>query len=128
MSRKDISPQHLGTRRRREYETVFTMITIYCCDHHHTTTVLCTDCEELRCYTLRRLERCLFEEGKSVCLNCTICCYSKTMRERIREVMRYAGPRMPSKHPWLAFRHWLDAKRRAPTLQEAVNYHRRLKD
>jgi len=33
------------------------------------------------------------------------------MRERIREVMRYAGPRMISKHPIMAFGHLLSTCR-----------------
>jgi hypothetical protein len=30
------------------------------------------------------------------------------MREPIKAVMRYAGPRMMYRHPWLAVRHWFD--------------------
>jgi hypothetical protein len=30
------------------------------------------------------------------------------MRERVREVMRYAGPRMLLHHPWLAICHLVD--------------------
>jgi len=36
------------------------------------------------------------------------------MRERIREAMRYAGPRMLFRHPVLALRRQLDARRPAP--------------
>jgi hypothetical protein len=32
------------------------------------------------------------------------------MRERIREVMRYAGPRMLYRHPVLAGKHYLKVK------------------
>lgn len=125
--RSDVSLEKLGARRRREYETVAAMIALYCRDHHQPSSTLCEDCEALQSYALRRLARCLFDEGKPVCVNCTVHCYSKTMRERIRAVMRYAGPRMLYKHPWLALRHGLDTRRRAPTLQEAVDYHRQSK-
>jgi hypothetical protein len=33
------------------------------------------------------------------------------MREQVKEVMRYAGPRMIFRHPVLAVMHWVDAFR-----------------
>jgi hypothetical protein len=35
------------------------------------------------------------------------------MRERVRTVMRYAGPRMLKRHPYLAVMHILDGRRTA---------------
>ena len=34
------------------------------------------------------------------------------MREKIREVMRYAGPRMSYRHPLLAFYHFFDGMKK----------------
>jgi hypothetical protein len=36
------------------------------------------------------------------------------MREQMRAVMRYSGPRMILAHPVMALRHVLDARRKAP--------------
>ncbi|NIP33651.1 MAG: hypothetical protein GWN18_01835, partial [Thermoplasmata archaeon] len=36
------------------------------------------------------------------------------MRERVREVMRYSGPRMLLRHPYLAIAHLRDGRRRPP--------------
>lgn len=36
------------------------------------------------------------------------------MRQRVRAVMRYSGPRMLLRHPLLALFHQLDALRRVP--------------
>jgi hypothetical protein len=36
------------------------------------------------------------------------------MRERVRTVMRYAGPRMMWRHPFLALAHLVDGRRPAP--------------
>jgi hypothetical protein len=41
------------------------------------------------------------------------------MRERVRDVMRYAGPRMMWRHPWLALAHVVDGRRPAPALPKA---------
>jgi hypothetical protein len=38
------------------------------------------------------------------------------MRENIRKVMRYAGPRMIYHHPIMALRHLLDGRRTPSTL------------
>ncbi|HNR32353.1 MAG TPA: nitrous oxide-stimulated promoter family protein, partial [Candidatus Hydrogenedentes bacterium] len=41
-------------------------------------------------------------------------CYKPVMREQTRAVMRYAGPRMLFRHPWLTVMHYVDGLRRAP--------------
>jgi hypothetical protein len=43
------------------------------------------------------------------------------MRERVREVMRFAGPRMLLHHPILAIRHQLDARKPVPARRDATN-------
>jgi hypothetical protein len=92
------------------------MLGIYCQDHHGTHGALCGDCERLRDYAHGRLDICPFQEEKPACNRCEVHCYSQTMRERVREVMRYAGPRMPLRHPWLALLHSLDKLRAVPRL------------
>ncbi len=47
------------------------------------------------------------------------------MRERVRVVMRYAGPRMLFRHPILAVRHLLDERR--PLSEKATRVAERLK-
>lgn len=93
-------------RLERERQTVAAMIGIYCADHHGA--VLCRDCRELAAYASCRLDRCPFGADKPTCARCPIHCYKPEMRQRIRAVMRYAGPRMAYRHPWLALRHWMD--------------------
>ena len=41
------------------------------------------------------------------------------MREKIRTVMRYAGPRMIYRHPAAAVRHLLDCRRKEPVVRDA---------
>lgn len=66
---------------------------------------LCPDCEALIAYASARLERCPHGESKPTCRKCTIHCYAPQERERIRCVMRWAGPRMILYHPAEALRH-----------------------
>lgn len=105
-------------RPAREYKTVAAMLRMYCRSHHGAGNAgLCRDCLELHNYARRRLQRCLFGEAKPTCANCTVHCYKASMRERVREVMRWAGPRMLWRHPVLAVWHMVDGRRPAPTVQ-----------
>lgn len=103
----------LSARTQRELRTVEHMIRLYC-RHHHGSAPLCSDCGELAAYARRRVELCPFGAEKPVCNRCPIHCYKPDRREHIREVMRYAGPRMIWRHPWLALRHLWDGRKPAP--------------
>ena len=87
------------------------MISIFCKSNHKLQNI-CDDCRELRDYALERLEKCPFGEDKPTCAKCAVHCYKPVMREKIRKVMRYAGPRMIYKHPIMAIRHLFDGKRK----------------
>ena len=93
------------TRIEREKQTVSHMVGIYCSAHHAAGTALCDECRELLAYAHARLDRCKFGTGKPTCKKCPVHCYRQAMRERMRTVMRYAGPRMLWHHPVAALRH-----------------------
>lgn len=76
-------------------------------DARHNTRPLCPECSALLDYALRRLDSCRFGNGKPSCRKCPVHCYRADMRERIRTVMRWAGPRMIFHHPLAATRHLL---------------------
>lgn len=103
----------------RERKTIEVMIRMYCGDHHDTKDALCPSCQELLDYALLRLDRCPFQEGKTTCAKCPVHCYKPDMREKVRIVMRYAGPRMLRRHPILALWHLLDGRRQEPRYQKA---------
>jgi hypothetical protein len=101
-------------RTRREWKTIRAMIALHCQGVHAEDAGLCPECRELEDYARARLERCPYGETKPTCVNCPIHCYQQTMRERVRVVMRYAGPRMLLRHPVLALLHMVDGRRKAP--------------
>jgi hypothetical protein len=104
------------TRRfARERKTVQAMIEMYCADHHGAGG-LCQECAELADYADRRLDLCPYGPDKPTCTNCPIHCYRPEPREKMREVMRYAGPRMLRKHPYLAVMHLIADRRPTPPL------------
>ena len=66
---------------------------------------LCGECRELLEYSLARLEHCKFGNTKTKCHKCPVHCYRPDMREKIRTVMRFSGPRMLLYHPLEALRY-----------------------
>lgn len=98
-------------RRLREKRVVAEMIALYCrANHTGCRGALCPDCAALTAYAHARSDSCPFMENKTFCSNCRVHCYSSDMRERIRRVMRYSGPRMLRTHPILAVRHLLESR------------------
>jgi hypothetical protein len=107
-------PANNGRRILREKRTITAMLNIYCRDHHAghgTAGQLCEECDRLLQYAHQRLENCVFGELKQPCNLCTVHCYSKSLRPRVVEVMRYAGPRMSLRYPLLSILHLLDKLR-----------------
>ncbi len=92
-------------KREQEKEVVSLMITLYCHKNHHTKGGLCEECAKLDAYARQRSDLCPFMETKTFCSNCKVHCYKPDMREKIREVMRFSGPRMIFYHPIIAIKH-----------------------
>ena len=98
------------TKREREKETVSLMIAIYCRKKHGRKN-LCPECAELDAYARLRSDKCPFMETKTFCSKCKVHCYKADMREKIREVMRFSGPRMIFHHPIMAIRHVIESRK-----------------
>jgi hypothetical protein len=111
-----MAPMLANRRLAREWKTVCAMVRIYCRDQHGA--ARCGECEELMRYVRLRLDRCRFGEDKPTCAKCPVHCYQRDYRERIKTVMRYAGPRMLWQHPWLSLWHLLDGWLGAPVLTD----------
>ncbi len=91
------------------------MIRMFCRDNHvgeASRSPLCPECASLLAYSLDRIDTCRFGVGKPTCARCTVHCFRPAMREQIRTAMRYAGPRMTYRHPYLAARHLMDRRRK----------------
>lgn len=101
------------TEQKRNAETrmVREMITLYCRKNHQHEKLgnrdekLCPRCLELLEYSILRSQKCPFIEEKTFCSNCKVHCYKPAMREQIRAVMKFSGPRMLFVHPIMAIHH-----------------------
>ena len=100
----------INTKREREKAVVSEMIALYCRKQHGRKNVLCPECAALAAYARQRSDKCPFMETKTFCSNCKVRCYKPEMREEIRTVMRFSGPRMMFHHLVMAVRHVLEVK------------------
>ncbi len=111
--------QTTETKRQREKETVSQMIHLYCKKQHGTKQGLCPECAALEEYAQLRSDKCPFMETKTFCSNCKVHCYKPEMREKIRAVMRFSGPRMLFVHPVMAIRHVIESKKEQKRLERS---------
>ena len=96
-----------GPKINKEKEIVTQMIGLYCRKKHHHDQ-LCKECQNIKVYAHRRLSLCRFGEEKSACSNCSVHCYKPIYRERMKSIMRYAGPWMLLYHPVYSIKHLLN--------------------
>jgi len=100
----------MNKQLERERKTIKVMIGMYCRKYHNKEMKGCETCTELFSYASKKLDCCTFRNDKPVCSKCPIHCYKPEMREKIKTVMRYSGPRMIFQHPVLAFYHTMHGK------------------
>lgn len=105
-----------AAKREREKAVVSQMIALYCRKNHGRRT-LCPDCAALDAYARQRSDKCPFMETKTFCSNCRVHCYRPEMREKIRVVMRFSGPRMLFRRPILTIRHLIETKKEKKRLE-----------
>lgn len=100
----------LYKKREQEKQIVTEMIALYCKKKHGTKNGFCEECTKIKDYAIFRSDRCPFMETKTFCSNCKVHCYKPEMREKIREIMRFSGPRIIFTHPYLAMKHVIQTK------------------
>lgn len=114
-------------KRAMEADVMSEMIAIYCRGQGHTNRTpaadgapaLCPDCRRLLDYARDRIIRCPRMDVKSFCSACPVHCYSRDMREQVRAVMRWSGPRMLLHRPIMTLHHiWIDYKARKKEKKE----------
>ena len=111
----------INGKREREKMIVSQMISLYCRKKHKVSGGLCDECSRLLKYACERSDRCPFMETKTFCSNCRVHCYKPEMREKIKLVMRFSGPRMLFYHPVLAVSHLIESKNEKRRLNKNEN-------
>ncbi len=90
--------------KQSKKQSLAVMFALYC-QKKHKSKELCTACKELLQYAYCRIEKCPFIESRRPCSACRVHCYAPKMRQQIKDVMRFSGPRMLWYHPKIALSH-----------------------
>lgn len=108
-SNNEVYMDKIEQKRQKEMKVVNEMIALYCRKNHKVQYKenhgMCLECYTLSQYAQQRSAHCPRMETKTFCANCKIHCYKPEMREKIRTVMRFSGPRMLLYHPCMAIWH-----------------------
>ena len=104
-----------SAREDGDRKTLEAMGRIYCSAHHEgelkDSVGLCASCRETVDRTLERTAACPYgHEGN--CQDCKTHCQRGEAQQRIREIMRYAAPRMTVRHPLMTLEYLRKKRRR----------------
>ena len=109
---KQLTFEAVEAKRGRERAVVTQMIAVYCHGNHGTRRgELCRDCVALTDYVDTLFCFDPFMATKTFCSQCRVHCYAPAQRAAIKDVMRYAGPRMLLRHPVMTIHHGIDTLR-----------------
>jgi len=97
------------SRIEKDKKTLEFMISLYCEKKHKLGLENCPSCKDLYDYSIKRLENCRYGEEKTSCKKCKTHCYIPDKREKIREVMRFSGPRIMLYRPHQYIRYILNS-------------------
>ena len=90
-----------------EKKIVGEMIRLYCRKKHGMKKSLCSECGALYAYAVGKIDKCPFIKEKTCCSACKVHCYSQDMKNKIKTVMRFSGPRIFLYHPILVIKHMI---------------------
>ncbi len=104
----------MANRIDQEKDTLQKMVTLYC-RHRLKVKYIPESYEQLIAYAFRQLERCRWGAKKPNCHQCKVHCYAPDKRRQVREIMKWAGPRMIIYAPMKAMRYLINSMRSNPS-------------
>jgi len=91
--------------RKTIEKEIFSQMTKIYCKHKEHNKELCNHCKEIIGYAHVRIDSCRFGNEKTFCSKCTVHCFKPEMREDVKRIMRYSGPRILFYHPIMVLKH-----------------------
>jgi Nitrous oxide-stimulated promoter len=86
--------------------TLQSLFPIYCGKYHSSEKgELCDSCSAELEYAIHKTKICPEKDQGKTCSDCKVHCFEAEHRERIKEIMRFAGPRLIWSHPLLSVRY-----------------------
>ncbi len=97
----------LTKNQKKDIRLIGKFVEVYCAGKHHaaervTITLpaglrersICKECSSFLEYAVAKRLKCPLEADKPTCKHCRIHCYDKPHREKVREIMSYAGRKL----------------------------------
>lgn len=97
----------INSHQKKDIRLIGKFVEVYCTGKHreaeHTCValpadlgerVVCTECASFLEYAIAKRLKCPLEAEKPTCKHCRIHCYDKLRREKVREIMSYAGRKL----------------------------------
>ncbi|MHB8120566.1 MAG: nitrous oxide-stimulated promoter family protein [Desulfuromonadaceae bacterium] len=97
----------VNTQQKKDIKLIGKFVEVYCAGKHRGAgrtrfilpaalgeRSLCPECAAFLEYALARRLKCPLEAEKPTCKHCRIHCYDQLHREKVREIMSYAGRRL----------------------------------
>ena len=98
-------------------EVIRWMINYYC-KNNHKSAGICTECNDLLNYAIKRIVNCPHGLNKPACSSCEIHCYKDTYRVKIHEVMKFSGPWIFFKKPVYGIKYIIKKKFRSQKIKK----------
>ncbi|NTV50067.1 MAG: nitrous oxide-stimulated promoter family protein [Geobacteraceae bacterium] len=97
----------INREQKKDIRLIGKFIEVYCTGKHQTAErasialpaglgerFICQECASFLEYTVAKRLKCPLEAEKPTCKHCRIHCYDKPHREKVREIMSYAGRKL----------------------------------
>ena len=95
-----------ASKTNKDLKTLEAMARIYCSKWHAASAKdaagVCEECRTAVEATFNRADACPYDHAHN-CQDCTTKCQRGENQERIKQIMRYAAPRMIYRHPLMTF-------------------------
>lgn len=98
----------MSNRLKKEKKVFEKMVLIYC-KKKHQDNYPCIDCREIIKYGHDKINKCIHGEEKPFCSKCNVHCYEKNMQKKVKDIMRFSGPRIIFYHPIVSLKHLLSS-------------------
>jgi len=102
-----IHMEDVTRHQKKDIRLIGKFVEVYCAGKHGTAErsqvslpaglearTLCRECAAFLEYAVLKRLKCPLEAEKPTCKHCRIHCYDRTRREKVREIMGYAGRRL----------------------------------
>lgn len=97
----------INSRQKNDIRVIGKFVEVYCSGKHRDAVckavilpaglderIMCRECASFLEYAISKRLKCPLEDEKPACKHCRVHCYDTARREKVREIMSYAGRKL----------------------------------